>query len=169
MKKIVQVCLICFAAFVVMSGTVACRTNEVLYVDDNPHFEGRIAVQRPQIYSLGYALFGINTLAEILEVTYVKNEPNAAGQNVLKVGIRYKGFSSWYNFWRRSPHVLKIGAEAKFYKASTVGQHFDAPVFVPREQQRITLNLGNTFDFTTTCPVPEGRDFQLLISEQSGW
>lgn len=164
MKTVIRFFLMCVAAVVVIGSTTACRTNEVLYVDDDPTLEGRVCVQRPQVYSLTYALFGINTLAEVLEITYVELEPNAANQNVLKVGIRYKGYSSWYNFWRSSPREITIGAEAKFYKASTIGNKFGVPVFTTDERQLFTLRLGDTYDYTTTCPRAEGRDFQLFIS-----
>ncbi|MBE6373988.1 MAG: hypothetical protein E7055_18200 [Lentisphaerae bacterium] len=117
-----------------------------------------VVFTRPQNYTI---FFGSHSLNEFIELTHESFSQNAAGQSVISVGIRYRGYTRGISFLRTSPQQINFNARADFYRDI---ERSGAPVY-STNNQRIVIRLGDTYYFTATCPVNDCRGCQVVLSE----
>lgn len=109
-----------------------------------------------------YATWGTNSLREYIEVTYERFYVNEAGQNVLEVGLRYRGATNWYDYFVKAPESITFAGQTNFY--SEQRPHTGAPLY-STNRQTILIRRGDTFNYRAVSPRKGAQSYQLVLSE----
>ncbi len=109
-----------------------------------------------------YAIWGTNSLRDYLEVTYERFYVNDAGQNVLEVGLRYRGATNWYDFFVTAPESISFAGQANFYAGRS--PRGGAPLY-STNRQTILIRRGDTYNFRAVSPRKGAESYQLVLSE----
>ena len=119
--------------------------------------EGSVVFTRPS----RYVAWGTKSLRDYLEVTYERFYTNDAGQDVLEVGLRFRGATNWYDYFYSMPESVTFTGRADFYPGKT---RSGAPLY-STNRQTILIKRGDTFNFKAVSPRKGAGSYQLVLSE----
>ncbi|MGE4563454.1 MAG: hypothetical protein AB7F32_01165 [Victivallaceae bacterium] len=108
-----------------------------------------------------YVAWGTKSLRDYLEVTYERFYTNDAGQDVLEVGLRFRGATHWYDYFYSMPESVTFTGRANFYPGKT---RSGAPLY-STNRQTILIRRGDTFNFKAVSPRKGAGSYQLVLSE----
>jgi len=149
--------ILAVAGILLLSGCQAVQTVDRADSTDMAT-ESTIVFTRPA----RYATWGTNSLREYIEVTYERFYVNEAGQNVLEVGLRYRGATNWYDFFVKAPESITFAGQTNFY--SEQRPHTGAPLY-STNRQTILIRRGDTFNYRAVSPRKGALSYQLVLSE----
>ena len=147
------------AAGLLLSFAGGCKSVQSVDRVDRADLEneGTIVFTRP----VRYVVWGTKSLRDYLEVTYERFYTNDAGQDVLEVGLRYRGATDWYDFYYKMPESITFTGQANFYSGKN---HLGAPLY-STNRQTILIRRGDTFNFKAVSPRKGAGSYQLVLSE----
>jgi hypothetical protein len=120
--------------------------------------ESSVVVVRPDRYTL----LGTRSMQKNLEVVYEEMTVNAAGQPVVKLGLRNRGGEQWYD-WRAPDFTLY--AQVAFYEAPVIGTSARQAPLYRTNKQPVPMPRGETIDLSFTSPVKGAGGYQVTLSE----
>jgi len=149
------------AAAVLAFGFLGCWTVENAQRADSADLanESTVIFTRGRSYT---PWFGSDSPWKYFEVTYEKISCNTAGQTVVEVGVRYKGGTSWINWWDSAPASVTMGAQCNFYRES--GAHA-GPAAYSTAREQLVFRRGETYAYRAVSPVKGVKGFQLVLGE----
>ncbi len=153
--------IFCLALFgILMLTWTGCRTVDAAANATDLADESRVVFARATEYTMW---FGSESPNDYFEITYCRLAQNDAGQPVAEVGIRYRGGTSWTNWFRPVPEHVSLTAVCNFYPTS--GAQAEGPAIYSTNKQILQFSLGQTTAFKAVCPVQEAMGFQLVLGK----
>ena len=122
--------------------------------------EGTIVFVRPDTHRIP----GYRSLSDYIEIVYEQTEINRADLLVVRVGIRNRGGT---HFWDLQGKAFSISAKTLFYDQPLKNGQRNAPLY-ETNWRTIKLMRGALTDFKVVCPVKGARYYQVLLSETVG-
>lgn len=134
-------------------------TKNAQHVDaEKLSLESSVVFARGEYYTIW---FGGASPWKMFEVIYERFYENDAGQGVVEIGIRYKGGTSWTNWWDKIPNTVTMAVQCNFYNdARRLG-----PIVYSSNRQPTVFKRGETIHFMMTSPVKSVKAYQLVIGE----
>ncbi len=143
-----------------MLACTGCRAVDPVDVATGLSDEGSVIFSRSDDYTM---LFGSRSANDYFETTYCHFSRNAAGQPVVEVGVRYRGGTSWTNWFRTMPKHVELSATCHFYR--TPGAQAEGPAIYATNTQKLIFTLGQTTAFKAVCPVKTAMGFQVVLGQ----
>jgi hypothetical protein len=140
--------------------TTGCKTtyNSSAVPKEDMAKESTLVFVRPDRYTI----LGTRSVRDYVEITYEKGTPNAAGLLVVQTGLRNRGGRHWYNL--RGPDFA-VSVKVRYYKDPVLGTGPQGPPVYETGWQKVMMLRGDTASYESICPVPEGKHYQITVSE----
>ena len=147
-------------AVLALTGICGCRTVYPTHQADGSELsaEGSLVFVRPDRYTL----LGTRSLRDYCEVTYERLSENAAGQPVVKFGLRNKGGQHWWDL--KGPRIV-VAAKAVFFESPLTSGAIKSPPVYETNWQRLPMTRGETIHYSFVCPVKTARGYQVTLSD----
>ena len=121
--------------------------------------EGSLVFVRPDVYSI----LGTRSIRDYIEITYERAVRNDAGLLNVEIGFRNRGAKHWYDL--HGPD-FPISVKTTFFQDPVANAGpTGAPVY-ESNWQTVTLLRGDTAHFRAICLVPQGKHYQVTVSER---